>query len=167
MKTISLQSPGEECSYAIGRKIGENLEPGDILALWGELGAGKTFLTRAIAHGLGVPASTPVTSPTFAIINEYDGRLHLCHIDLYRLTGPDDLETLPWQEALFGEGVAAIEWPDRLETLLPGERWDIRIEITGDDSRTFTILAHGQTNDARSERWFDALSLIADAPVCR
>ncbi len=167
MKTIVLHSPSERCTCAIGRKIGENLEPGDVLALRGELGAGKTFLTRAMAHGLGVPASIPITSPTFTIINEYDGRLHLYHIDLYRLAGVDDLDTLAWQEALFGEGIAVVEWPDRMGPLLPEDRWDIRIEITGDDSRTFTLEAHGEQNAARAEKWFDQLNLIAEASACR
>lgn len=90
MKEIVFQSPGEDCSLLLGRKIGELLLPGDILALWGELGAGKTLLTRGIARGLGVPPETRVTSPTFTIINEYPGRLYLYHLDLYRISGPDE-----------------------------------------------------------------------------
>jgi tRNA threonylcarbamoyladenosine biosynthesis protein TsaE len=167
MTRMVMRSASEACSYAIGRKIAQLLEPGDVLALRGELGAGKTFLARAIAHGLGVPASVPITSPTFTFINEYDGRLHLAHIDLYRLTGPDDLETLAWQEAMYGKGAAVIEWPERMGGLIPEDRWDLEIEITGDESRTFTLSPCGASNEARSETWFAALLEVLDGPSCR
>lgn len=153
MTELTLDLPAEDRTSDVGRKIGEKLEPGDILALWGELGAGKTFLARSIARGLGVPPSIPITSPTFAFINEYEGRLHVYHIDLYRLTDPDELETLPWREALFGTGVALIEWPERLGQRLPEARWDIRLTVTGDESRLMNISAHGRENTERLEIW--------------
>jgi tRNA threonylcarbamoyladenosine biosynthesis protein TsaE len=153
MKEIVFESSCEECSLALGRKMGEILLPGDILALWGELAAGKTLLTRGIARGLGVPPQTRVTSPTFTIINEYSGRLYLYHLDLYRISEPDELETLPWQESLFGNGVAVIEWPERLDRQLPAERWDIKLFITGDECRKILIFPHGKRNRARAARW--------------
>jgi len=164
---IVLHSPSEECTRAIGRGIAELLEPGDVVALRGELGAGKTFLARAIAHGLGVPVSVPITSPTFTFINEYEGRLPLAHIDLYRLSGPDDLDTLPWQDAVYGAGAAVIEWPERMGALLPEEHWDLGIEIAGDEIRTFILTPFGAGNDARSPGWFAKLLEIAQSGTCR
>lgn len=153
MQELIIHSAHESSSLELGRRIGEILEPGDVLALWGELGAGKTLLTRGIARGLSISPQIPITSPTFTFINEYEGRLHLYHLDLYRLTDLDELETLPWREALFGDGVAVIEWPERLESSLPEERFDIRISITGEESRTLTLIAHGERNRQRLEKW--------------
>lgn len=153
MQQLTIPSDGEDFSRELGRMLGERLEPGDVLALRGELGAGKTLLAGGIARGLGVPPGIPVNSPTFTLINEYEGRLRLYHLDLYRLGDPDELETLPWREALFGGGVAVIEWPERMGSLLPEERWDICIAVTGENSRTFTILALGERNRARLDAW--------------
>jgi tRNA threonylcarbamoyladenosine biosynthesis protein TsaE len=166
MKEIVFESSGEECSLALGRKIGELLLPGDVLALWGELAAGKTLLTRGIARGLGVPSATRVTSPTFTIINEYSGRLYLYHLDLYRISEPDELETLPWQESLFGSGVAVIEWPERLDRLLPTERWDIKLFIAGDEYRKILISPRGKRNRARAARWERELEGLKHEKPC-
>lgn len=149
MTAITFECLSEEQTAALGTALGKILEPGDVVALWGELGAGKTFLAGAIARGLGVLPSTPVTSPTFTLINEYDGRLHLYHLDLYRLGDPDEIETLPWREVLHGAGVAVIEWPERLGTWIPGERWDVLIEILGDLGRRITVRARGSPNADR------------------
>jgi tRNA threonylcarbamoyladenosine biosynthesis protein TsaE len=158
MNRLTFYSPDEAFTFELGRRIGQRLEQGDILALWGELGAGKTFFTGAIARGLGVPAQTPVTSPTFTFINEYEGNLHLYHLDLYRLSDIGQLEDLPWREALFGKGVAVVEWPERLGNLIPDPRWDIRLDITGDESRAITIEAHGEHNRGRMDLWGPNLS---------
>lgn len=143
MTSVVIHSHGPHDSLQLGVRFGALLEPGEVLTLRGELGAGKTLLTRGIARGLGVPEAVPVTSPTFTYINEYDGRHHLYHLDLYRLTHPDELESLPWREALFGNGVAVVEWPDRLGAMIPEDRWEIVIEITGEEERRFTIRAFG------------------------
>ncbi|MCU0574846.1 MAG: tRNA (adenosine(37)-N6)-threonylcarbamoyltransferase complex ATPase subunit type 1 TsaE [Syntrophobacteraceae bacterium] len=158
MNRIVLRSRSEGETLEMGLWIGRNLAAGDVIALWGELGAGKTFLTRAIALGLGVPERIPVTSPTFTFINEYEGRLHIYHMDLYRLTDLTELDTLPWMEALYGTGVSLIEWPERLGTLMPEERWDIRIEITGDEARTITLEPLGKANVKKLKRWGDEWS---------
>jgi len=152
---IVFQSNSEGETSELGRWIGGNLEAGDVVALWGELGAGKTLLARAIALGLRVPERVPVTSPTFTFINEYEGRVHIYHLDLYRLTDLTELDTLPWMEALYGTGVSLIEWPERLGTLIPEDRWDILIEITGEDTRTITVEALGKANIRRLKRWHD------------
>jgi tRNA threonylcarbamoyladenosine biosynthesis protein TsaE len=167
MQEFLFNSPCEECSLLLGGTIGELLEPGDILALWGELAAGKTLLARGIARGLGVSPETRITSPTFTIINEYSARLRLYHLDLYRLSGPDDLETLPWQETLFGNGVALIEWPERLGRLLPAERWDIRFSIRGEESREILICGHGGKNRARMAKWVEILKKVQAEAPCR
>jgi len=154
MTKINIVSPNEEFSSLLGFRIGERLCRGDILAMWGELGAGKTFLTRGIARGLDVPSSIPITSPTFTFINEYSsGRLHLYHLDLYRLTDPDEIETLPWKEAIYGSGVCIIEWPDRLGQNIPEERIDIHLEITGEMSRTIIIMAPSEHIGKRLREW--------------
>ncbi|MCU0589621.1 MAG: tRNA (adenosine(37)-N6)-threonylcarbamoyltransferase complex ATPase subunit type 1 TsaE [Syntrophobacteraceae bacterium] len=155
MSRIVFQSASEERTTEVGRWIGRNLAASDVVALWGDLGAGKTFLTRAIALGLGVPEQTPVTSPTFTLINEYLGRLHIYHLDLYRLTDLTELDALPWMEALYGTGVSIIEWPEQLGTLIPEDRWDIRIKITGDEARTITLEPIGKTNEKKLKRWSD------------
>ena len=167
MNEFLFNSPGEECSLLLGRKIGELLQAGDIVALWGELGSGKTLLTRGIAMGLGIPPEERVTSPTFTIINEYSGRLHLFHLDLYRLSGTDELETLPWQESLFGNGVAVIEWPDRLGRLLPAQRWDIEFSISSEENRTMLIRCHGRKNRMRMAKWLETLEALQTDSACR
>jgi tRNA threonylcarbamoyladenosine biosynthesis protein TsaE len=146
------RSTSEAQSLEVGRQIGERLHGGDVVALWGELGAGKTLFARGIARGLGVAPGTRITSPTFTIINEYDGRLHLYHLDLYRIGCPDDLETVSWREALFGSGVAVVEWPERLGKALPEERLDVHLEIVGEEARAIRIHARGERYLARFER---------------
>jgi tRNA threonylcarbamoyladenosine biosynthesis protein TsaE len=158
MNRVTFDCGSEDATFELGRRIGQNLAAGDVVALWGDLGAGKTLLTRAMALGLGVPERIPVTSPTFTFINEYDGRLHLFHLDLYRLTDLTELETLPWMEALYGTGVSIIEWPERLGTLIPEVRWDIRIRITSDETRTIIVEALGKVNIRRLKRWHDDLA---------
>ena len=161
MRALIIHSDSEAASLELGRRIGECLIAGDVLALWGELGAGKTLLTRGIARGLGIPPEVRITSPTFTFINEYEGRLHLYHIDLYRVVDAAELDTIPWREVLFGSGVAVVEWPERLGQGLPDERFDIQLQITGDDARTITIRAHGVGNLARLKRCSQQRQTIA------
>lgn len=166
MNDLQFDSPGEECSLLLGRIIGELLQPGDILALRGELGAGKTLLVRGIVRGLGIPPDVRVTSPTFTIINEYSGRLYLYHLDLYRVSGPHELETLPWEESLFGRGVAAIEWPDKLGKSLPSERIEVSITISGDEARRFRIRGLGKKNRVRMLQWKEVIEKTQREPPC-
>lgn len=148
-RALCVESHAPESSLALGCAIGKRLKCGDVVALWGELGAGKTWLTQGIARGLGIPAETPITSPTFTIINEYEGRLRLYHMDGYRIGDPEEMETLPWREALFGHGVAVVEWPERLGSSLPAARLDIFLEILGPTSRRLRVVFHTEELERR------------------
>ncbi len=127
----------------IGAAIGRLLTGGEVLALHGELGSGKTTLVRGIAAGLGVPRRT-VSSPTFALIHEYAGRLPLVHADLYRLDGETELAHLGLSEYLNGRAVVAIEWAEKAERELPGHRLEIRMTHTRDQARSILVRARGQ-----------------------
>ncbi|MGE5508810.1 MAG: tRNA (adenosine(37)-N6)-threonylcarbamoyltransferase complex ATPase subunit type 1 TsaE [Chitinophagales bacterium] len=103
----------------LGERLAELLQPGDAVLLSGDLGAGKTTFTRGLARGLG--AAQPVTSPTFTLMHEYDGRLPVYHFDLYRLERGSDLAELGLAEFLYGQGVAVVEWPDLLGEWRPDD----------------------------------------------
>ncbi len=136
---------------ALGERIGRAALPGDVIALWGELGSGKTTFVRGLARGLAIP-DRAITSPTFVIVHEHDdGRLPLFHIDLYRLA-PGDTPSTGWDEALGSGGVTAIEWPDRVERRLPADRLDVRLSSGGGDEREIRLEATG----ARSAHLRDA-----------
>ncbi len=121
---LTLSSPTETQSF--GRAIGRLLRGGEVLALIGELGAGKTALVRGIVGGLGIPA-TSVTSPTFMIVHEYQGRLPVVHIDLYRLRRPEETESIGLSDYFRDEVAVAIEWADRFPQLLPEDRLEVRL----------------------------------------
>ena len=110
---LTLDLPNLAATEDLGRRLGENLFPGAVVALNGPLGAGKTFLTRATALGLGIPDERMVTSPTFVLIQEYKGRLPIYHFDLYRLAKGNDFQDLGAAEYLEGQGVCLIEWADK------------------------------------------------------
>jgi len=127
----------QEQTIALGEKIGLSLQRGDVIALTGGLAAGKTTFTKGIAHALGVTQT--VTSPTFTIISEYEGRLPLYHIDVYRLSGAEDFINLGADDLLFGNGVCVIEWSERIQSELPSHTIFIAIETLDSDTRRFTI----------------------------
>jgi tRNA threonylcarbamoyladenosine biosynthesis protein TsaE len=135
---LELVTRSREETEALGERLGRAAQAGDVIALWGELGAGKTTLVRGIAQGLGI-APRDVTSPTFVMVHEHEGgRLPLFHIDLYRVS-PAETGTIGWEEALVSGGVTAIEWPDRVESLLPADRVDVRIDHAGGSERRIRI----------------------------
>jgi tRNA threonylcarbamoyladenosine biosynthesis protein TsaE len=112
---------------AFGRELAAAATPGAVIALIGELGTGKTTLTKAIAEGLGVAEN--VTSPTFTIIKEYvSGRLPLYHFDVYRVDGAEDMYALGFEEYFYGNGLTVVEWADRIEELLPEDAIVIRLD---------------------------------------
>ena len=133
---------GLEDTKEFGEKLGSLLKPGDIVCLMGDLGAGKTTLTKSIGIGLGV--EDYITSPTFTLINEYKGRLNLYHFDVYRLEGIRDLDDLGFEEYFYSNGVSIIEWGDKIEDLLPEDRINISIDKGNElDERIINISGEG------------------------
>nr|WP_244987011.1 tRNA (adenosine(37)-N6)-threonylcarbamoyltransferase complex ATPase subunit type 1 TsaE [Oceanobacillus caeni] len=131
-------SNSAEETKLIGERLASLLEAGDVLTLEGDLGAGKTTFTKGIAKGLGVKRT--VNSPTFTIVKEYEGRLPLYHMDVYRLEDSD--EDIGFDEYFNGNGVSVVEWAQFIEKYLPTDRLDIRIKYNG-DSRILEFLSNG------------------------
>ncbi|NLJ78621.1 MAG: tRNA (adenosine(37)-N6)-threonylcarbamoyltransferase complex ATPase subunit type 1 TsaE [Tissierellia bacterium] len=123
---VEIRLKGLDETDRFGRKLGKLLESGDILSMAGDLGAGKTTLTKSIGVGLGV--EDYITSPTFTLINEYRGRLWLYHFDVYRLEDETDLEDLGYEDYFYSDGVTIVEWGDRIESILPEDRIDMEIK---------------------------------------
>ena len=124
---------GPEQTRNIGRAIGESAQAGDVFLLVGALGAGKTCLTQGIAEGLGV--SGYVRSPTFVLTTQYEGRLRLYHLDLYRIDAPLEAWDLGLDEQLFGEGVCVVEWADRASDIFPGESLWVSLDHVGREDK--------------------------------
>jgi tRNA threonylcarbamoyladenosine biosynthesis protein TsaE len=135
----------EEATSRLGRELALILVPGAVLALVGDLGAGKTRLVQAIAAGLDVPLEF-VNSPTFTLVQEYPGRIPLRHCDTYRLRDPDEFQDLGLDELLATDGIALIEWADRVTHLLPRDLLRIEIKIISPTAREFQITATGKTS---------------------
>jgi len=138
-RSLVCQDP--DATSRLGLAIGETARPGDLICLWGELGAGKTHLAKAIGRGLGVDAT--ITSPSFILMAEYDGRLPLFHIDLYRLADGTDALAGGLIDDRQSAGVTLVEWPERLGEALPARRLDVRIDGSGEEPRTIRIRAVG------------------------
>lgn len=129
-ETILLHSEQEVMEY--GMRLGREAVAGQVIALTGDLGAGKTTLTKAIAAGLGI--SETITSPTFTIVKEYrSGRLPLFHFDVYRIGDLDEMYELGYEEYFFGEGVCVIEWADLIDELIPEDALRISIAYGGSE----------------------------------
>ena len=135
-------STSEAQTEGLARVLSEALEPGMVLALVGQLGAGKTRLVRAICESLGVDRRD-VASPTFVLVHEYDRRLRIFHFDVYRLRQSSDFLDLGADEYLNSDGVCLIEWADRVEGLLPADHLRIEIVATGETTRDFCFIAKG------------------------
>lgn len=135
-------SASEQETEAIGAELAERLLPGTVLAFTGDLGAGKTAFVRGMARGLGIPSR--VTSPTFTIVNEYEGgRLPLFHFDMYRISSEDELFDIGWEDFLRRGGICAVEWSENIaEALEQAIRVDIR-RGASDTERSITITGEG------------------------
>lgn len=120
-----------------GKKIGKELKAGDIVALHGDLGAGKTSLTKGVALALGI--TEDVTSPTYTIVSEYDGRLPLYHMDMYRIDGIEEFEMLGVDDLIFGSGVSLIEWSERIAEYLPDDCKAVTIKILENGDRKIIL----------------------------
>lgn len=144
---ISLNNLNETEKFGIF--LGENLIPGDVVCLNGDLGAGKTTLTKSIAKGLGI--SDYVTSPTFTIVNEYYGKTDLYHIDTYRLDDKIDVDYLGFDEYFYSDGVTIVEWAEKIRDALPEEYMEINIK-SHDDKRDLEINYLGNRFDKLKEK---------------
>ncbi|HUQ42452.1 MAG TPA: tRNA (adenosine(37)-N6)-threonylcarbamoyltransferase complex ATPase subunit type 1 TsaE [Candidatus Limnocylindrales bacterium] len=154
--TIDLVSHSSLHTERIGERLARLAEPGDVLALWGELGAGKTQMAKGVASGLGLDASD-VSSATFVILHEhYGGRLPMFHLDLYRLEG-QDLGTTGWEETLDAGGITVIEWPDRAGGGLPSDRVDVHLEHIADTKRRVVLSATGPRSAQLLRGFHDSL----------
>jgi tRNA threonylcarbamoyladenosine biosynthesis protein TsaE len=123
----------------LARMIGERLQNGDVLALSGELGSGKTCFTGGLARGLGIDEKYRITSPTFTLINEYPGRFKLCHFDIYRIKDYGEFEDLGYEEYFNGEGVVVIEWAEKIAEILPETSLIIKFEYLNENGRKITV----------------------------
>ena len=140
-----LRSASPEQTRAIGRELGRLASPGTVLALSGELGAGKTQLAKGVAEGLGV--TSVVNSPTFVLMNEHEGRLRLHHIDAYRLADPEEAIAAGLLDEREVDGLTVIEWADRLDGWLPLERLDLDLAVgPGPDDREIGWRAWGEAH---------------------
>ena len=132
----------------LARAVGELLRPGDVISLVGDLGAGKTVFVRGVARALGV--TELVVSPTFTIVREYEGRVPLVHVDVYRIDAVQELHDLGFEEVVRDDAVTIVEWGDMIDGLLPGDRLDVRLAPgAGDDERVVEIEGHGNSWRAR------------------
>jgi tRNA threonylcarbamoyladenosine biosynthesis protein TsaE len=136
-KQAAFRTHSPEETQEIGVEIGRQLNPGDVVALIGDLGVGKTCLTQGIARGAGVYQDQTVNSPSYILVNEYEGKIPVYHIDLYRLQRLEDIVALGLEEYLEGDGICVIEWADRMGELLPESY--IQVRITGEDEFTREI----------------------------
>jgi len=142
MKSYHLTSESEENTKILGKKISQVLHRGDIVCLFGDLGSGKTTLVKGMAQGLKIRPAT-VHSPTFVMMNIYEGKMPLFHWDLYRIKNTKEISSLGFEEFLYDDGISVIEWADKLKTLVPEEH--LRVELThrGINQRSITLKAVG------------------------
>ncbi|MCD7833593.1 MAG: tRNA (adenosine(37)-N6)-threonylcarbamoyltransferase complex ATPase subunit type 1 TsaE [Lachnospiraceae bacterium] len=138
---MTIETNSEQETFLVGRRLGERAHPGQIFALDGDLGVGKTILTKGLAAGLGI--TEPVSSPTFTIVQIYEeGRLPLYHFDVYRIGDIEEMEEIGYEDCFYGEGVCLIEWANRIGELLPPQTVYISIEKDleqGFDYRRITV----------------------------
>ena len=150
---IRIKTCSVEQTVNVGKHLGKALERGDVICLVGDLGAGKTAFTGGIADALGIKGY--ITSPTFTIINEYEGNIPLYHFDVYRIADPEEMFEIGFEEYINGNGVAVIEWANLIEEILPPQYILVKIEKdteNGENKRIITIEFKGYSNEKRLER---------------
>ncbi len=132
---FSVVTRNEAETRALGEKLGELLRPGDFVALYGDLGAGKTRFAQGVARGVGVDPDIYITSPTYTILNEYKGNYPFYHFDLYRLGGDADISELGFEEYFHGDGICLVEWADRLTSGHPDRYLRVFFQLETGDTR--------------------------------
>lgn len=132
-------SKSVEETIEIGMRLGKSLKKGDCVALVGDLGAGKTVMTKGIAKGLGVRNARYVNSPTFVIIKEYKGKIPLYHFDLYRLHKSSVIDAENFEEYFYGDGVTVIEWADKIREILPPKYIEVKLSVAGENKRKIMV----------------------------
>lgn len=145
------ESPSE--THRLGVRLGRLLEPGHVVGLVGELGAGKTALAAGVAEGMGVGPEVYVSSPTFTLINEYPGRFPLVHADFYRLDDPEDLAEIGLLDYYQGDVACIVEWFDRFPTAAPPEHLRVTLGFTGPTSRRLSLSAAGERHRRLGLAW--------------
>src|SRR3989338_6036669 len=162
LANLRLETLGSECmvewvthspaeTKALGRRLAPAVRPGDVLALCGDLGSGKTTFVQGLAKGLKVREA--VTSPSFVLVREYPGRLPVYHLDLFRLNRLDDLETIGYDEYLAGQGVTHIEWGHKMRQALPRGYVELAFTVAGDTPRTIAAIPHGPRATGLVREW--------------
>lgn len=146
MKTMSILSTSARQTVRLGEQLAKHLNKGDIVCLQGELGSGKTTFIKGVAQGLKI-APKKVNSPTFVLMNAYQGRLSLYHFDLYRIETADEMGAIGYEEFLYGDGIAIIEWAEKLKALTPKEFLRIELAHKGEKERLIKLSAVGKRYD--------------------
>ena len=149
MGSWTVTSNSSRKTMSLGRNLASWVQSGDIIGLVGELGAGKTCFVRGFCAGIEVDSEAWVRSPTFTLINEYQGRLPVYHIDLYRVGKQEELEALNLREYLYDDGVSLIEWFEYLPAAEVDEYLELRIAHGGGSKRELTFVAHGERYEQR------------------
>jgi tRNA threonylcarbamoyladenosine biosynthesis protein TsaE len=156
MGTMSFASSSPEETRALGEALGRVLQEGDFVGLVGDLGAGKTELARGIARGVGL-RDEDVTSPSFSIVHQHHGRIRLTHADLYRLTGPADLDGTGFHELRDGPGATLVEWVDRVPGAAPPDAIRVVLLDTAETARELVVTTSGPRSEHLLQRWKDEL----------
>lgn len=134
---MEFRSSSQEDTIKIGYDVGSRCQGGEVIALYGTLGVGKTVFVKGLALGLGIGES--ITSPTFAIVHSYEGRLPLLHFDMYRLSCADELLDIGWDDYLDGKNVVALEWSENVEKIIPENAIRVSIRSTGESTREISV----------------------------
>lgn len=153
---MEIVSTAPEQTLSFGRQLGQLLRTGNVLCLIGDLGAGKTLFVQGIAQGLGLDGE--ITSPTFTVMNVYEGTVPVYHFDLYRLEEPEQLMDIGFDEYTGGDGIAIIEWPDKFPDYMPDSYLRIELVKTGDNSRVIKVSAQGARHHLLYEELTQACS---------
>ena len=158
---VTARTHSVEETRALAEDLGRALlRPGDLVVLAGELGSGKTVFAQGVARGLGV--TEPVVSPTFTIVREYEGRVPIAHVDIYRIDRLQELHDLGFDE-LLDDRVTLVEWGDAAGPLLPNEWLEVRLVPAGEDEREIRVSAHGESWQVRSRRLGEVLAAFDPA----